>query len=74
MIFTAMAVADANKRQTVMIGDTNHDIQMALNAGVKAIGVDWGYHEAAALAAAGADIVVSDFAGLVAAIDRMTEV
>jgi len=74
MINTAMALVGAKREQTVMVGDTNHDMEMALNASVKAIGVDWGYHEADALRAAGADIVVSDFKQLVAAIDEMTEV
>ncbi len=74
MIDSAMAVVGAKRHQTVMIGDTSHDMEMAVNAGVKAIGVDWGYHEVETLENSGADIVVSDFALLLAAIDRMTEV
>jgi phosphoglycolate phosphatase len=31
--------------ETVMIGDTEYDLQMAKNAGVKAIGVSYGVHE-----------------------------
>jgi len=73
MINTAMAVVGADKRQTVMIGDTSHDMEMAVNASVNALGVDWGYHEADALRAAGADIVVSDFRQLLTAVDEMTE-
>ncbi len=30
--------------RTVMIGDTSFDVQMGINAGVKTIGVTWGYH------------------------------
>lgn len=74
MINTAMAVVGAQRGQTVMIGDTSHDMEMALNAKVKAIGVDWGYHEADALRTAGAGIVVSDFRQLLTAVDEMTEV
>ena len=47
-----------------MIGDTTFDMTMAKAAGVRAVGVDWGYHETAALAAAGADTIISDFAEL----------
>jgi phosphoglycolate phosphatase len=46
---------------TVMIGDTAHDITMARQAGVYAIGVTWGFHTSEELFAAGADEIVSDF-------------
>ena len=32
-------------KRTVMIGDTTHDLQMALNAGCAAVGVSYGAHE-----------------------------
>ena len=46
---------------TVMIGDTAHDIVMARQAGVYAIGVTWGFHTADELFEAGSDEIVSDF-------------
>ena len=57
MLETAMAEAGALPADTVMIGDTVYDIEMALAAGCRAIGVAWGYHEAAELLAAGAEAV-----------------
>ncbi len=57
MIEAAMAEAGAEAAQTVMIGDTSYDILMAHNAGVRAIGVAWGYHAPAELLAEGADVV-----------------
>jgi phosphoglycolate phosphatase len=57
MIETAMAEAGADRGTTVMIGDTSYDIAMARNAGVRAIGVAWGYHDPAELTAEGADAV-----------------
>jgi len=57
MIEAAMAEAGVEAAQTVMIGDTSYDILMARNAGVRAIGVAWGYHEPAELLAEGADVV-----------------
>jgi phosphoglycolate phosphatase len=32
-------------RRTLMVGDTTHDLQMALNAGCPAVGVSYGAHE-----------------------------
>ena len=37
--------------RTVMVGDTTHDLQMAINAGVAGIGVTYGAHPAASLTA-----------------------
>jgi phosphoglycolate phosphatase len=68
MIETAMAEAGMGRSDTVMIGDTIHDMRMAKAAGVGAIGVAWGYHEVRDLEAEGADIVIDDFAALDAAI------
>jgi phosphoglycolate phosphatase len=56
MIETAMEKAGATRRETVMIGDTVHDMKMAKAGGVKAIGVAWGYHTVFDLNAAGADV------------------
>ena len=46
---------------TVMIGDTTFDMEMARNAGVVAIGVSWGYHDAEELRQTGAADVISTF-------------
>jgi phosphoglycolate phosphatase len=43
--------------KAVMVGDTFMDIKMAKNAGVKAVGVTWGYHDEATLKEHGADEV-----------------
>ena len=72
MIEAAMAKAGAVRAQSVMIGDTVHDMRMARAAGVGAIGVAWGYHEIAELKDEGADIVIGDFAELDAAVARLT--
>ena len=60
MLHAAMADARALPANTVIIGDTVFDVQMGGNAGVRAIGVDWGYHEAAELLGAGAEAVAID--------------
>lgn len=64
MLLAAMDDVLALPADTVMIGDTVYDIQMAQAAGTRAIGVDWGYHEATELIAAGAVGVARDIAQL----------
>ena len=71
MIELAMAEAGAAPETTVMIGDTSYDMAMARAAGVTAVGVTWGYHEAEELKAAGADYIAehpSEIATLVKAL------
>ncbi|WP_170005513.1 HAD-IA family hydrolase [Pseudopontixanthobacter vadosimaris] len=60
MLHAAMADAATDFSTTAMIGDTTFDMEMAANAGVRAIGVAWGYHEAAELREAGAIAVADD--------------
>lgn len=67
MVYEAMADAHASPQTTVMIGDTSFDMAMGVAAGVRALGVDWGYHEAHELHAAGAYAVVSEPAQLMKA-------
>ena len=64
MIDTALAETGADRATCVMIGDTQFDMAMAVNAGVRAIGVDWGYHSADELREAGAEAVARDPAHL----------
>ena len=70
MLLAAMAAVGAQPQQTIMIGDTSHDMKMARSAGVYAQGVSWGFHTPQEVAAAGAHHVVHDFAQLDAALDR----
>ena len=64
MLEAALFEAGASAAEAVMIGDTVFDIDMARAAGVRAIGVDWGYHAPEELLEAGAEIVVSSCAEL----------
>ena len=60
MLRAALADAGARTEQAVMIGDTIFDIAMGEAAGVRSIGVDWGYHDAHELISAGAESVADD--------------
>lgn len=68
MIRTAMAETGVAPEHTVMIGDTSYDMDMAHAAGVTAVGVNWGYHDADAL---NADHMVTSFGHLVDLIERL---
>lgn len=57
MLEAALFEAEVGPGQAVMIGDTTFDIMMARDAGVKALGVAWGYHTPGELLRAGANAV-----------------
>lgn len=59
MLEAALGEAGVEPARAVMIGDTSYDMQMAVAAGVSAIGVDWGYHTAQELRDAGAQAVAT---------------
>jgi len=60
MLQAAMDDVLADAANTVMIGDTVYDMQMAAAAGTRAMGVSWGYHESDELLDAGALGVADD--------------
>ena len=71
MIEQAMAAVGARPGDTVMIGDTTYDIDMAHAAGVAAIGVSWGYHPADALARLKPHAMLTRYAELPAALESL---
>lgn len=50
MLQELMAELGVAPERTLMIGDTTHDLQMALNAGCESVGVSYGAHEHGAFA------------------------
>ena len=60
MLRAALAEAGVGAGDAVIIGDTVFDMAMGANARVRAIGVDWGYHDADELLDAGAIGVALD--------------
>jgi len=61
MLELAMADVGAGPGETVVIGDTVFDVEMARTAGAAAVGVGWGYHGADELTRAGAARVLDSF-------------
>jgi phosphoglycolate phosphatase len=51
MLMELMAEFGTSPERTLMIGDTTHDLQMALNAGCASLGVSYGAHEPQAFSA-----------------------
>lgn len=70
MVLGAMRTVGAQTRQTVVIGDTSFDMEMARRAGATAIGVTWGFHRPDEIAAADPHEVHDDFDALNGALDR----
>jgi phosphoglycolate phosphatase len=51
MLHELMREFGVEPERTLMIGDTTHDLQMALNAGCASLGVSYGAHEPSAFQA-----------------------
>ena len=70
MLEAALLEAGAAPHQAVMIGDTSFDMLMARSAGVRGVGVAWGYHAPAELIASGALSVAETVAALSQALEE----
>lgn len=71
MVLQALADSGVDARHAVMVGDTSFDMDMARAAGVRGIGVSWGYHKVAALAQA--SVVIDRFDQLPATLNTLWE-
>jgi phosphoglycolate phosphatase len=64
MLQELMTEFDVPPERTLMVGDTTHDLQMALNAGCASVGVSYGAHEPAAFVELRPLVVAHDVAQL----------
>lgn len=71
MIQACLSETGVDTTHAVILGDTVFDIEMGRNAGIPAIGVDWGYHPAENLIQAGAHLVLDSFGQLDDALSRI---
>ncbi len=71
MVEKAIRETGAAADSTWLIGDTSFDMEMAVAAGVRPIGVNWGYHPDEALREAGAEIVLERFEQLLELVDEV---
>lgn len=68
MILTALNELGVDPRCAVMVGDTTFDMDMARAAGVRTVGVSWGYHLTEDLRP---DVLIDSFDALPAAIEQL---
>lgn len=71
MIRRALQETGVEPENTVMIGDTSFDMEMARSAGVRGIGVNWGYHPESDLTEAGASVILNSFGALLPYLDEI---
>ena len=64
MLLRALAETGVAPDSSCMVGDTSFDMLMARAAGVRPIGVSWGYHPVAALREAGAETIIDTIEAL----------
>jgi phosphoglycolate phosphatase len=74
ILLDAMAEFGVTPEDTLVVGDTTFDMEMAVNAGARALGISWGYHAPQDLLAAGAERVLEDFADMTLALVGLEEV
>ena len=72
MVWTANNETATRAEDTVVIGDTSFDMEMARNAGAFAIGVTYGNHSEARLRQSGAHVLIHSFAELPAALKQLS--
>lgn len=71
MVAACLRDSGTDPARSVILGDTTYDIDMGRAAGIKTLGVAWGYHPAEALTAAGACDILHSFDALPVALDRI---
>lgn len=71
MILRAIAETGARPETTLMVGDSNFDMEMAVAAGVLPVAVSWGFQTVPALRAAGARHVIEHCDELIGVVDRL---
>ncbi len=71
LMHQALSETGVAANAALMIGDTTFDIQMARNAGARAVGVSWGVHEPDELLSVGAESVVCDVSAICPTVTKL---
>lgn len=61
MVLNCLSATGVDARNAVMIGDTEFDMEMGVAAGVRTIGVSWGYHPVEMVRRGGAERIAETF-------------
>jgi phosphoglycolate phosphatase len=73
MVQNCLAATGVENHRAVVVGDTEYDMAMARAAGVRAVGVSWGYHSDERLLRGGAEHIIGDFTALGPVLDGILE-
>ncbi|HUF86602.1 MAG TPA: HAD-IA family hydrolase [Thermohalobaculum sp.] len=73
MLLNCLAATGVEAAQAVMVGDSTFDMAMARAAGVRALGVTWGFQPPGRLVEAGAERLVQSYDALDAALAEVLE-
>lgn len=65
MINVALSDTGVMRENAFMIGDTTYDMIMAAHAGVRSVGVTWGYHAKDELISSGANHIINHISELI---------
>lgn len=71
MVTQCLAAHGVDPEHAVIIGDTEYDMAMGRAAGVRALGVSWGYHGADRVCSGGAEAVADHPADLAALVEQL---
>ena len=70
MINVALSDTGVDRENAIMVGDTTYDMIMAEKAGVRSVGVTWGYHAEEELVATGANHIIHHISELMNLIEK----
>lgn len=73
MVLECCEETGMDPNNTVVIGDTSFDMEMAKSAGASAIGVSWGYHPVEMLQQSGADVIAGHADDILGHLNSLTE-
>ena len=71
MVLNCLAAAEVAPHDAVIVGDTEFDMAMGRAAGVRRIGVEWGYHPPERVRRGGAEAMAADFGHLARLIEEI---
>lgn len=74
MVHQAMAACGCTPEETIVVGDTSFDMEMARAAGASGLGVSWGYHPVDRLRETGAVEIINNFNALIPTLQTLEEV
>lgn len=72
-VYIALKELNADKKDTVYVGDSDVDVMTAKNAGLKMIGVTWGFRDRELLIQCGADVIIDSPSEILKSIKSITE-